>query len=302
VGRLQSAWTLADAGATFTFTRLSRALALRLGWSGTLYDTYPGEPAPDLLPEPYRFRDGFLSDVSLRASYADARRFVRSISPEEGRDATLTLRFAGRETGSDYDVARARLSIAQYLRIPFTRHGVLALRLSGGLARGTLGGRAPYELGGVSQPDVLSLVLGGASSPADALRGYEPGFLEGTGFVLGNAELRFPLAAPLLGRNTWPLFLRRVHGSVFVDVGDAFDRPGEPPLAGHRLSADELRLGAGAELRLEIVLGYHVRTDLRLGAARAFGAFLGDGRAADRRRTGETPPDVYPYVILGGAF
>jgi hypothetical protein len=89
---------------------------------------------------------------------------------------------------------------------------------------------------------------------------------------------------------------------VFADLGDAFDRPGEPRFAGHRLSLDELRLGAGAELRLELVLGYAFRTDLRIGAARAFGAVLGDGRAADARRTGEEPPEIYPYLLLGGAF
>ncbi len=300
--RLLSVWTLADAGATFTFTRLARVTALRLGWSGTRYDTLAGEPGPD--PRlPYPFRDGFLSDLSLRLSYSDARRFVRSISPEEGRSASLSLRYAGPGTGSDYDLARARGSVEQYLRVPGLARTVLALRLSGGLARGTLGGSAPFELGGVSQPDVLSIALGAAlgltGSPPDALRGYAVGSFEGTGYVLANGELRFPLGNPRLGHGTWPLFLRRVHGALFADLGETFDRPGEPILAGNRLSGEALRLGVGAELRLELVLGYFLRTDLRLGLARAMGAPFGGWRAADAWLG---PDEVSPYVILGASF
>ena len=295
--RLLSAWTLADAGATFTFTRLSRALALRAGWSGTRYDTLPGEPGPDPR-DPNPFQDGFLSDVSLRLSYSDARRFVRSISPEEGRSASLTLRYAGPGTGSDYDLARGRAAVGQYLCIPGLARTVLALRLSGGLARGTLGGRAPFELGGISQPGVLSVALGAASAP-DALRGYPTGSFEGTGFVLANGELRFPLGAPGLGRTTWPIFLRRVHGAVFADLGETFDRPGEPVLAGHELAVDELRLGVGAEVRLELVFGYYVTTDLRVGLARAMGAPFGGWRAADAQLS---PDEVSPYVLFGASF
>ena len=295
--RLLSVWTLADTGATFTFTRLARALALRVGWSGTRYDTLPGEPDPD--PSvPFPFRDGFLSNLSLSLSYSDARRFVRSISPEEGRSASLTLGYAGPGTGSDYDLARGRAAVAQYLRVPGLARTVLALRLSAGLARGTLGGRAPFELGGVSQPGALSTLLG-AAMPPDALRGYAVGSFEGTGFVLANGELRFPLGAPLLGRTTWPLFLRRVHGAVFADLGETFDRPGEPLLAGHPLDVEELRLGIGAEVRLELVLGYYLRTDLRLGLARAMGAPFGGWRAADASLA---PDEISPYVLLGSSF
>ena len=304
IGRAQAVWTLADVGATFSFTRVARSLTLRAGWSGTRYDTLGTPPAGPTLPEPYRFEDGFLAQASLRAVYSDARRYTRSISPEEGRTAALTLSLASPETGSDFEVARARASVSQYLRVPGTRHVALALRASGGLADGTLGGRAPFELGGVGAVfDPVGQLLGGASAGADSLRGYGAGVLEGTGFVLGTAELRFPLSDVGLGWSTWPVFLRRAHAAVFADVGDAFDRPGEVTLAGHGLAADELRAGVGAELRLELVLGYFLRTDLRLGVARALGAVLGDGRAADEARLRQDAPgEVQAYVTLGQAF
>jgi Tol biopolymer transport system component len=290
--RLQRVWTLADAGLGFTWTRLSRALALRVGWSGTRYDTVgPALPAAPV-PEAIRFEDGLLSEASLTARYSDARRFVRSISPEEGRTAVALASVAAPELGSDYSVARARANVAQYLRLPFTRHAVLALRAAGGVAEGSIGGDPPFELGGFGDPDPLALVPGAIASPPDQLRGYEHGALGGTGYVLGNLELRFPLGAPGLGRSTWPLFLRRVHGALFADAGDAFDLPGELAFAGHRLDLEQLRFSAGAELRLEVVLGYALRTDVRVGVARALGRVLLRDRAGD----------FTAYVAVGPSF
>jgi hypothetical protein len=299
--RLQRVWTLADAGLGFTWTRLARVLALRAGWSGTRYASIETAPAGTPVPARLRFDDGFLSEASLVARYSDARRYVRSISPEEGRTAAVRMSVAAPELGSDYRVARARATLAQYARIPFTRHAVVALRAAGGLAEGTVGLDAPFELGGIGAPDPLALLPGAIAMPPDQLRGYEDGDLAGTGFVLGNLELRFPLAAPRLGRSTWPLFLRRVHGALFVDAGETFDRPGELPFAGHRLDAEQLRFSAGAELRLEVVLGYYLRTDVRIGVARPLGALLGDGRAADRA-AGLDPAEALLFVAVGPSF
>jgi outer membrane protein assembly factor BamA len=297
--RLQRVWTYASVGATFTFTRLARSLALRAGWSGTGYDSVEAERVLPSALEPFRFRDGLLSEASLQARYSDARRFTRSISPEQGRTVTLSFQLAAPEIGSDYALARARAAVTQYVRIPYTRHVVLALRVAGGAADGTIGGRAPFKLGGYEDPDVLAFLPGTISSPSDQLRGYPRSALQGTAYLLGNVELRFPLAAPTRGRSTWPLFLRRVHGALFVDAGDAFDLPGELAIAGHELDAEQIRFGAGAELRLEVVLGYHLRTDVRVGVARGLGALLGEGRAADRRV--DLDPAVV-YVTIGPSF
>ena len=297
--RLQRVWTYADAGLTFTWTRLARALTLRTGWSGTRYESVePGRPT--LAPDRLHFRDGFLSDASADLRYSDARRYVHSISAEEGRTASLRLRLADPAIGSDYAVSRASASLAQYARIPFTRHSVAALRLAAGLARGSLGLDAPFELGGLSQLDPASLVPGTIVVGANQLRGYPGGQFGGTGFVLGNLELRVPFGAPLLGRSTWPIFLRRVHGAAFLDAGETFDRPGELGFAGHPFEWRELRFSTGAELRLEIVLAYNLRTDLRLGVAQPLGPLLGSGRAADRAIGLDGRP-VF-YVVLGPSF
>ncbi|MFY3745240.1 BamA/TamA family outer membrane protein, partial [Anaeromyxobacter sp. Red801] len=292
---VESVWTPVAAGLGFSFPGLGETLSFRLGWAGTSYDVL-GETRRAPTSDWLEWRDGYLSEASFRAVYSDARRYVRSISPEEGRTVALSVRAADPTIGSDFGLTRARLGVSQYLRVPGTRHTVLALRLAGGVAEGSIGGRAPYELGGTATVDPVAVVMQTAGVAPDQLRGYPYGWLAGSAFALGNLELRFPLLAPVRGYSTWPVFLRRVHGTVFVDAGDAFDLPGELPFAGHTFSWRELRFAAGAELRAELVLGYWLRTDLRLGLARGFGRVL-DGQWSE---PGVDP--VTAYVTVGESF
>jgi hypothetical protein len=269
--RLLTVWAPLDGGLTFTFTRLEQALQLRLGWSASRWETL-GAPVPTtgLLPD-YRFDDGLLTEATLAAAWTDARRYAFSISQEEGRTIALKLRLATPKLGGDYTLWRARASWSEYLRIPWTRHVVLAARLSGALARGSLGGSAPFSLGGMAQPSLIDLFLLQSFSPADQLRGYPAGRLGGFGIALLNLELRAPLLSPGLGWSTWPLFLRRIHGALFADLGEAFTQGTERGYLGYDFHWKRLRLGVGAELRLETVFAYWLLTDLRLGVARGMG-------------------------------
>ncbi|HYG70503.1 MAG TPA: hypothetical protein VD838_22705, partial [Anaeromyxobacteraceae bacterium] len=170
--RVESVWTPVEAGLTFTFTRLARSLALRAGWSGTVYDTVGDvRPEPEGIPEAWRFEDGFLSEASLLASYSDAKATPNAISAEEGRAAAVQLRVAAPELGSDFDLLRVRGSVAQYARL--AGHAVLALRLAGGYGEGSLAGDAPFRLGGVVTPSLLNVLSLAAAGTPDQLRGYE---------------------------------------------------------------------------------------------------------------------------------
>lgn len=282
-----SAWTPLAPGASFTFTRLERQLALRLGWTPTLIESLSPVP-PDLGYPPGRlFADGLLSEVALSAAYGDSRRYAHSISAEEGRTLALRLRYASDATGSDYQLWRARLAWNEFTRVPFTRHVVLATRLSGALGHGSLGGSPPFSLGGIPSTDLLALTTLQSFSPSDLLRGYAAGQFAGNGTLSATVELRFPLFSPEAGRSTWPIFLRRVHAAVFADFGEAFVQGTERGYSGPDFHWERLRMGAGAELRLETALAYWLLTDIRLGVARGLGKPLGGvGPAQD------------PYAIL----
>jgi outer membrane protein assembly factor BamA len=255
----------------------------------------PGSPVG--IPPAYLFSDGTLSEATFGAAYGDARRYAWSISPEEGRSLSLRLRLAARETGSDYDLWRGRAAWSEYLRVPGTRHVVLAARLSGGLAHGSLGGSPPFTLGGITQPNPIDLFLLQSFSSSDQLRGYPAGQQAGNGVASTSLELRFPIASPGLGYSTWPAFLRRVHGAVFVDAGETFVKGTERGYAGRGFRWDRLRVGAGAEVRLELVLAYWIATDLRLGMAR------GLGRPFRGESPGQDPLAEWQwYVTFGPSF
>ena len=292
-----SAWTPLAPGASFTFTRLERQFAFRVGWTPTLIESV-GTVPPDVGYPPGRlFADGLLSEVALSAAYSDTHRYAHSISTEEGRTLALRLRYAGDALGSDYQLWRARLAWNEFTRVPFTRHVVLATRLSGAIGHGSLGGSPPFSLGGIPSTDLLALTTLQSFSPSDLLRGYAAGQFSGNGTFSATLELRFPLFTPEAGRSTWPIFLRRVHGALFADFGEAFVQGTEKGYAGPDFHWERLRMGAGAELRLETALAYWLLTDIRLGVARGLGKPLGGLSPT------QDPYAIWQwYVTLGPSF
>jgi hypothetical protein len=76
---------------------------------------------------------------------------------------------------------------------------------------------------------------------------------------------------------TLPAFIDRINGCVFVDTATAFEaRPGNLSFA----------TGVGAEVRLQLILGYYGSFQVRIGYAR-----------------GLTPGGVdQPYTVLGFGY
>ncbi len=287
-GRFMSEWTPLDAQLTFPSSHLDRALAVAVGWRGILYRVRGPE-----LADPWAFRDGFRSEASLRLIYSDARGSTHGISAEEGRTLSLDLAYAGPAIGGDWSYTLARVSGSQYLRLPPFQHVVLGLHLSAGAATQAFPGTTPFTLGGVPPPDLTGVLLatvglGSFGVLPDQLRGYPSGFLGGTRLLSGSAELRFPILAPELGFSTWPAMLRRVSGAVFLDAGSAWTPREEPGAPAEPVWYQRLRFGAGAEAKLETVLGYHLVYDLRLGVARGLGKLLAHPR----------PPDPWAETLL----
>ena len=236
--------------------------------------------------------DGLIAATSLSYVYSDARRFVRSISFEQGQRFALTARVAAKPLGSDFTFGQLTSSYTRFFPLPWRKdgvplHHVFAARLAGGVARGDFSERHLFSLGGFDSGDPVRTILNPVSAPVRILRGFARGAFAGEAFVLGTFEYRFPLIDVETGAWTLPIYLRRLHAAVFSDVGEAwmpFD-DGRFRAVNHPFA---LHAGAGAELRAEVVLGYVLPTDVRVGCAHG----LESSRASI----------LDCYAALGGGF
>jgi WD40-like Beta Propeller Repeat/Omp85 superfamily domain len=214
---------------------------------------------------------GLLAAASLSYVYSDTRRFVRSISSEQGQRFALAARVSARPLGSDFTFGQLSASYARFFPLPWRKNGfplhhVLATRLAGGVARGDLSERHLFSLGGFDAGDPVRSILNPVGAPARILRGFVGGAFSGEAYVLGTFEYRLPLLDVETGAWTLPIYLRRLHASVFSDVGDAWMPFNDGPFRSASYPF-QLHAGAGAELRAEVVLGYVLPTDVRVGCA-----------------------------------
>ncbi|HEY2030420.1 MAG TPA: BamA/TamA family outer membrane protein, partial [Myxococcales bacterium] len=244
--------------AAFPFSQAEQAQALTLQYQLFNFST-------DRNPFGVGTSPGRLGAARLVYNYSDAFRFVNSISAERGERFQVALRGSTPALGSDFTFWQLEARASKYFLMPWKRadglplHHALALRVAGGISRGDLSNRHEFFLGGFQQGNLVTAVINPAAAPATILRGFAEDAFEGEAYALGSAEYRFPIWNTEIGAWTLPLYLRRLHGSVFTDVGDAFT----PHLHDFKLHA-----GAGAELRAEVVLGYILPTDFRVGCAR----------------------------------
>jgi len=288
-GVLEEVWTPLRASIRVPFRQLHRDLQLTIGWAGTFYRALEAPP-PAL-----ELQNGFRSLVSAGLAFDDTRRFVNSISRISGFQASALGAVAAPALGSDYEYALAELGWNAYLRVPWTRQVVLALHLAWGTSAGDFGGQLPFSLGGVPPPDVVQLALsalglGSLGSLPDQLRGYPAGLFTGSHLASGTLELRFPIASPQWGYSTWPVFLRRISGAAFLDSGIAWV-PGLGVPWWQRL-----RFGTGVEVDLEVVVGFYLPLDVRVGVGQGLGRLLAPGSPSDPYAGTEV------YVTLGQSF
>lgn len=253
----------ASVGLRYVFPAAFHAASLGLGYSATSTRALaPYGTSDELDPNtpPPRFPEtGFFSTLRLGFSYSDAERRTYDISPSMGRTLSLSASVSDPVIGSDFQLVRLDWSITQY--VPLVELHVLALRYAGGVSGGDLDRRSLFAVGGFPEVNPLDsllspVVLGGA-----ALRGYPVNARIGTQYHLAQIEYRFPIYRFDLGYATLPLYIHRVHGVIFCDVGDAFRGD---------LDLEALRVGAGAELHLDFTLFYVLGFSLRVGYARGF--------------------------------
>ncbi len=199
--------------------------------------------------------DGRVVRRSLRTgyNYSSAKSYGYSVSREEGWSLAATQEAIGRAFGSGGNAGAVVADVRAY-RQALLRHGVIAGRVASAHSWGDESVRRRFSHGGAGAKP------GGFFFGSDAiglLRGYDDD-LRGWHAVVVNLDYRFPLARIQRGAGTLPVFVRSVHGAVFVDGGHAWDMG---------FSAREARLAFGVELSVDTVLGHSLPLTVGSGAS-----------------------------------
>lgn len=203
--------------------------------------------------------------LGLALTYNSARNFPRGISLEDG----MRLRAVAEDSDtldSDYTGQVYTLDWGGYFSL--THKHVLATRLTGGLGTQTPN---PFRLGGSGKEFALIPPAASLYEPTTEvfnkreypLRGYPEGLanLTGPDMLLANIEWRFPLGLVESGIMVPPVGIHQLHGTIFYSAGDAWNSETE--------SADYSN-SAGMELYMELIVGYFIPLNLRLGYAHGF--------------------------------
>ncbi len=210
--------------------------------------------------------------VEMRASAAlgTARSHSFQMGGTRGLSAGVSARrrihlgLSGPETGvvgvdRSFDEVTGRLRA--YLPLWGGGHAthVLAVQLAGGSAFGPNAQFGFFGLGGAAgAPEaVTGLELFGGSFLFLPVRGYPPVTRAGRYAWAAAAEYRFPVALLNWGVGAWPVHFDRVLGSLFMDVGNAWDPfPRFDPLT-----------SVGAELTVQMLGLFRTPLLVRTGVA-----------------------------------
>jgi hypothetical protein len=207
----------------------------------------------DTLRTPER-SDAFRRDAFRLAWWlTSAKRYGYSVSAEQGVTAAITSELVRSALGADGNATAFTAEARGYPRLGGL-HRILAVRAGLGYASGDPAVRRTFYLGG-SQASTL------ADFGVDALsmlRGFPDKIFAGSRSAVFNVDYRSPLLRIERGRGTVPIFLRTLHGAVFIDGGRVWDRES---------SAGGLKTSAGGELSLDVVLGYALPLTCTAGIA-----------------------------------
>lgn len=211
---------------------------------------------------PYEPQRGYIGLVRLGYDLTNASATANAISLERGFRLAFAADFADPAWGSESTLTAFSSVAAAYLQMPYLRHHVLALALSGASAAGSYTRSGYYTTGGFADTPPLDTLTSGIRQTGFVLRGYEPGQFVGSNFALFNAEYRFPIAYIDRGLDTLPGFLRTLSGNLFLDWGGAYD------VLDLERPYDAFQVGVGGELWIDFLLEYAAVGELRLGLAK----------------------------------
>ncbi|HER24680.1 MAG TPA: hypothetical protein ENO17_06500, partial [Candidatus Atribacteria bacterium] len=213
-----------------------------------------------------------ITSLKLGYSYSDAEKYGFSISPELGNSFSLSYEHADKALGGDYTFDKLLFDGRKYISLS-SLHQVLALRLVAGVSSASILesdlSDEKFKLGGNYSADNL----GTTEVNTFSLRGYPPATLEGNNLLLASIEYRFPLVNIEHGITLGPLylFLERLSGALFVDIGSAWESPQvKKTIKENEFNTiwQDFKSSIGAELKADFNFQYDFPFTLRLGAAK----------------------------------
>jgi hypothetical protein len=219
-----------------------------------------------------------LGGVEAAWSLSTVKEYPYGVSPLDGYRVRLALVKEDPALGSDVSLVKATADGRAYARL-FGEADTLALRVGAGTTFGRPTFRRSYAVGGFPDGSLFDVI----GTNQSVLRGYpqDGGALRdrftGRNFVNANLEYRFPLGYPQRGWRSLPVFVRHLHGAVYMDAGHAWT-------GGFNLK--DVKTSAGVALGADVWVGHALPLTGMVGLARGFD----DG--------GETTV----YVRLGLAF
>ncbi len=238
----------------FEHRSYSHSFSMGYSWRYTrVMDRYSYLPTE---PEPVYADTGFGSGLTFSWSYGDTKSYGYYSANANGRGIFVSSRVEDPALGSQYSVYSVSAGWTEYLKIPWWDDHGFAMRLIGGTGFARYNNRPIYYIGGPPERDLVDDLIKDERGYGDYIRGYKTAVLGGDHYVVMNLEYRANLWTIERGISTYPLYFKRLHLAPFVDVGNAWvgTYEYEPTL-----------VGTGAELRLDMVMGYLEPVTLRLG-------------------------------------
>ena len=297
-----------DLSVDFLRPRYRNAVGLTLtashSWvSSELLDATMEPSASFRLTRPTR-RSG---EVSATLGFGTARSHAMSMSRENGlsgfvrgraaRVLDLPEELAGDPSADEgFEELAGRLSLYKSLGGGGFARQVMALRASGGIARGPGADGFHFEVGDAagSRERITGFGLFGGSPLLFPLRGYAPASRRGRIAWSVSAEYRLPLFLIRRGFGAWPLYFDRTSASLFMDAGNAWG-----PLEGAFSNPKQATLAsAGLEVTVNALPFWTLSTDLRMGVGFPLVAAERVGAAEE----GTSQAAARFYLRLGSAF
>ncbi len=229
------------------------SVAYDIDWLRNVDGELPEDPNMSVPRAP---ETGVIAGLALRWTLSNARRFVYTLGPSEGRALSAGIRYNHPVLGSDFEGLQLEYRWQEYWTL-WWKH-IVSFRLSGGIEQTDRRRDGAYFLGGLGQQDIPSAILNSTRVGTSVLHGYQGVQLRGRQFHLLGMEYRIPVWEIERGVATIPIYVRRLHLAALFDAGMAADD----------FSTDAIKYAVGGSIRLDVIFGYYASGAFDLGFAR----------------------------------